>query len=69
MIEDATLFIQRDIDQGLLMLDPHANLTGTNMLNDSFTFFPPGRLHTASDRLSPLHHSATGPLTFAKFYS
>ncbi|XP_058419435.1 chondroitin sulfate proteoglycan 4-like [Diceros bicornis minor] len=38
MMEDATLFTQRDIDQGLLMLDPHANLTGTNVLNDSFTF-------------------------------
>ncbi|KAM9253244.1 chondroitin sulfate proteoglycan 4-like [Dugong dugon] len=37
-VEDTTLFTQRDIDQGLLMLDPHANLTGTDMLNDSFTF-------------------------------
>ncbi|XP_032967168.1 chondroitin sulfate proteoglycan 4-like [Rhinolophus ferrumequinum] len=38
LVEDATLFTQRDIDQGLLMLDPHANLTSTDMLNDSFTF-------------------------------
>uniref|UniRef100_A0A8C9DPG1 Uncharacterized protein n=1 Tax=Prolemur simus TaxID=1328070 RepID=A0A8C9DPG1_PROSS len=36
--EDATLFTQRDIDQGLLLLDPHTNLTGTDVLNDSFTF-------------------------------
>nr|XP_021578192.2 chondroitin sulfate proteoglycan 4-like isoform X1 [Ictidomys tridecemlineatus] len=38
VMQDATLFTQRDIDQGLLMLDPHANLSGTDMLNDSFTF-------------------------------
>ncbi|XP_047412438.1 chondroitin sulfate proteoglycan 4-like isoform X2 [Sciurus carolinensis] len=38
MMEDAALFTQRDIDQGLLVLDPHANLSGTDMLNDSFTF-------------------------------
>ncbi|XP_027962281.1 chondroitin sulfate proteoglycan 4-like [Eumetopias jubatus] len=37
-MENATLFTQRDIDQGLLMLHPHANLTGIDMLNDSFTF-------------------------------
>ncbi|XP_026366483.1 chondroitin sulfate proteoglycan 4-like isoform X2 [Ursus arctos] len=37
-IENATLFTQRDIDQGLLMLHPQANLTGINKLNDSFTF-------------------------------
>ncbi|XP_062067882.1 chondroitin sulfate proteoglycan 4-like [Lepus europaeus] len=36
--EDATLFTQSDIDQGLLVLDPHANLTGVTLLNDSFTF-------------------------------
>nr|XP_051709429.1 chondroitin sulfate proteoglycan 4 isoform X2 [Oryctolagus cuniculus] len=36
--EDATLFTQSDIDQGLLVLDPHANLTGVPVLNDSFTF-------------------------------
>ena len=36
--EGATLFTQRDIDQGLLMLEPHANLTGPNSLSDSFTF-------------------------------
>ncbi|XP_012510717.1 PREDICTED: chondroitin sulfate proteoglycan 4-like [Propithecus coquereli] len=38
VMEAATLFTQRDIDQGLLLLDPHANLTGTDVLNDSFTF-------------------------------
>ncbi|XP_015997835.2 chondroitin sulfate proteoglycan 4 isoform X3 [Rousettus aegyptiacus] len=38
LTEDATLFTQWDIDQGLLMLDPHANLTSTDILNDSFTF-------------------------------
>lgn len=37
-MEDATLFTQRDIDQGLLMLHPHASLTDTDMLNDSITF-------------------------------
>ncbi|XP_068846454.1 chondroitin sulfate proteoglycan 4-like [Capricornis sumatraensis] len=37
-LEDVTLFTQRDIDQGLLMLEPHANLTGPSSLNDSFTF-------------------------------
>lgn len=36
--EGATLFTQRDIDQGLLMLEPRANLTGPNSLSDSFTF-------------------------------
>lgn len=38
VMEDVTLFTQRDLDQGLLVLDPHANLSGTDMLNDSFTF-------------------------------
>lgn len=33
VMEDATLFTQRDIDQGLLVLDPHANLTDV-----TFTF-------------------------------
>ncbi|XP_061045238.1 chondroitin sulfate proteoglycan 4-like [Eubalaena glacialis] len=37
-MEDTTLFTQKDVDQGLLMLEPHANLTGTDRLNDSFTF-------------------------------
>ncbi|XP_029797122.1 chondroitin sulfate proteoglycan 4-like [Suricata suricatta] len=37
-MENATVFTQRDIDQGLLMLNPHANLTGIDMVNDSFTF-------------------------------
>lgn len=38
VMEDTTLFTQRDIDQGLLMLHPRNNLTGTDRLNDSFTF-------------------------------
>ncbi|XP_074214190.1 chondroitin sulfate proteoglycan 4-like isoform X2 [Camelus bactrianus] len=38
VMEDAILFTQRDIDQGLLMLKSHANLTGISALNDSFTF-------------------------------
>ncbi|XP_027627858.1 chondroitin sulfate proteoglycan 4 [Tupaia chinensis] len=38
LMEDTTVFTQRDIDQGLLVLEPHANLTDTDMLNDSFTF-------------------------------
>ncbi|XP_042547044.1 chondroitin sulfate proteoglycan 4-like [Dipodomys spectabilis] len=38
MAEDATLFTQKDIDQGLLVLESCANLTGTDMLNDSFIF-------------------------------
>ncbi|XP_038354044.1 chondroitin sulfate proteoglycan 4-like isoform X1 [Canis lupus familiaris] len=37
-IENTTLFTQSDINQGLLMLHPYANLTGIDMLNDSFTF-------------------------------
>lgn len=37
-MEDATLFTQRDIDQGLLMLHPPASLTDTDTLNDSITF-------------------------------
>ncbi|KAM6156738.1 chondroitin sulfate proteoglycan 4-like [Erethizon dorsatum] len=37
-MEDATLFTQKDVDQGLLVLVAHANLTGTDVLNDSFTF-------------------------------
>ncbi|XP_066216221.1 chondroitin sulfate proteoglycan 4-like [Saccopteryx leptura] len=36
--EDATVFTQRDIDQGLVLLQPRANVTGTSRLNDSFTF-------------------------------
>ncbi|KFO32115.1 Chondroitin sulfate proteoglycan 4 [Fukomys damarensis] len=38
VMEDATVFMQKDVDQGLLVLDAHANLTGTDVLNDSFTF-------------------------------
>uniref|UniRef100_A0A452H3P3 Laminin G domain-containing protein n=1 Tax=Gopherus agassizii TaxID=38772 RepID=A0A452H3P3_9SAUR len=42
-INDATfvginLFTQNDIDRGFVLVDVHANLTGIDMLNDSFTF-------------------------------
>ncbi|XP_050802809.1 chondroitin sulfate proteoglycan 4-like isoform X1 [Gopherus flavomarginatus] len=42
-ISDATfvginLFTQNDIDRGVVLVDVHANLTGIDMLNDSFTF-------------------------------
>uniref|UniRef100_A0A8D0TYK0 Chondroitin sulfate proteoglycan 4-like n=1 Tax=Sus scrofa TaxID=9823 RepID=A0A8D0TYK0_PIG len=47
VMEDTTLFTQRDVDQGLLMLEPHANLTGTDWLNDSFTFL------LRADRVQP----------------
>ncbi|KAJ1070091.1 hypothetical protein K5549_006639 [Capra hircus] len=53
-LEDVTLFTQRDIDQGLLMLEPHANLTGPSSLNDSFTFL------LRADHVQP----ATGCLPF-----
>uniref|UniRef100_A0A4W2FKU3 Chondroitin sulfate proteoglycan 4-like n=1 Tax=Bos indicus x Bos taurus TaxID=30522 RepID=A0A4W2FKU3_BOBOX len=53
-LEDATLFTQRDIDQGLLILEPHANLTGPNSLSDSFTFL------LRADHVQP----ATGCLPF-----
>ncbi|XDA84878.1 hypothetical protein R6Z07M_014665 [Ovis aries] len=53
-LEDVTLFTQRDIDQGLLMLEPHANLTGPGSLNDSFTFL------LRADHVQP----ATGCLPF-----
>ncbi|XP_036602615.1 chondroitin sulfate proteoglycan 4-like [Trichosurus vulpecula] len=36
--ERIDLFTQMDIDQGMLMLDTYANMTGVDMLNDSFTF-------------------------------
>uniref|UniRef100_A0A4X2M1F7 Laminin G domain-containing protein n=1 Tax=Vombatus ursinus TaxID=29139 RepID=A0A4X2M1F7_VOMUR len=36
--EGIDLFTQMDIDQGMLMLDTHANMTGVDTLNDSFTF-------------------------------
>ncbi|KAM9099190.1 chondroitin sulfate proteoglycan 4-like isoform 1-T1 [Sarcophilus harrisii] len=36
--EGIDLFTQMDIDQGMLMLDPHANMTGVDVINDSFTF-------------------------------
>ncbi|XP_023564655.1 chondroitin sulfate proteoglycan 4 isoform X2 [Octodon degus] len=37
-MDDARLFTQKDVDQGLLVLDVLVNLTGTDALNDSFTF-------------------------------
>ncbi|XP_072461735.1 chondroitin sulfate proteoglycan 4-like [Notamacropus eugenii] len=36
--ERVDLFTQMDIDQGMLMLDTYANMTGVDTLNDSFTF-------------------------------
>uniref|UniRef100_F6RBC9 Chondroitin sulfate proteoglycan 4-like n=1 Tax=Monodelphis domestica TaxID=13616 RepID=F6RBC9_MONDO len=36
--EPIDLFTQRDIDQGVLMLDTHANMSAADALNDSFTF-------------------------------
>ncbi|XP_044537055.1 chondroitin sulfate proteoglycan 4-like [Gracilinanus agilis] len=36
--EGIDLFTQMDIDQGVLMLDTRANMTGVETLNDSFTF-------------------------------
>ncbi|XP_057599511.1 chondroitin sulfate proteoglycan 4-like isoform X2 [Hippopotamus amphibius kiboko] len=53
-LEDAALFTQREVDQGLLMLKPHANLTGTGRLDDSFTFL------LRADHVQP----ATGCLPF-----
>nr|XP_012631170.1 chondroitin sulfate proteoglycan 4-like isoform X1 [Microcebus murinus] len=53
--EDATLFTQTDVDRGLLLLDPHASLTGTDVLNDSFTFL------LRADRVQP----AVGCLPFS----
>lgn len=41
------LFTQKDVDQGLLVLDACANLTGTHVLNDSFTFL------LRADRVQP----------------
>lgn len=66
-LEDVTLFTQRDIDQGLLMLEPHANLARRQpqwLLHISAQ----GRPCPTSNRVSPLHHSATWPLSFADFY-
>uniref|UniRef100_A0A8C5K356 Chondroitin sulfate proteoglycan 4 n=1 Tax=Jaculus jaculus TaxID=51337 RepID=A0A8C5K356_JACJA len=54
-IEEVTVFTQRDIDQGLLVLEPHAvNLTGTDPVSDSFSFL------LRADRVQP----ATGSLSF-----
>ncbi|NWW03053.1 CSPG4 protein, partial [Oreocharis arfaki] len=38
VFEDTQTFTQADIDSGVLLLDIDANMTGINMLNDSFTF-------------------------------
>ncbi|NXE41289.1 CSPG4 protein, partial [Ptilorrhoa leucosticta] len=38
VFEDVQTFTQADIDSGVLLLDIDANMTGINLLNDSFTF-------------------------------
>ncbi|KAM8812639.1 LOW QUALITY PROTEIN: chondroitin sulfate proteoglycan 4-like [Rhynchonycteris naso] len=50
--EDVTVFTQRDIDQGLVLLQPHANVTDTSRLNDSH-FSAQDRLRPASGDLVP----------------
>ncbi|NP_001127982.2 chondroitin sulfate proteoglycan 4B precursor [Rattus norvegicus] len=52
--EEVTQFTQTDINQGQLVLEPQANLTGTHTLNDSFTFL------LSADDVQP----ATGHLAF-----
>ncbi|XP_052599261.1 chondroitin sulfate proteoglycan 4-like isoform X1 [Peromyscus californicus insignis] len=54
VMEEITRFTQRDINRGELVLEPCANLTGTDGLNDSFTFL------LSADRVQP----ATGYLAF-----
>lgn len=54
VMEEVTQFTQTDINQGRLVLEPHANLTGSYTLNDSFSF------RLCADRVQP----ATGCLTF-----
>lgn len=54
VVEEVTQFTQTDINQGQLVLEPHANLTGTHTLNDSFTFL------LSADDVQP----ATGHLAF-----
>ncbi|NXK65276.1 CSPG4 protein, partial [Sylvietta virens] len=38
VFEDIQVFTQADIDSGVLLLDIDTNMTGINLLNDSFTF-------------------------------
>ncbi|XP_054145647.1 chondroitin sulfate proteoglycan 4-like [Melozone crissalis] len=38
VFEDIQTFTQADIDSGVLLLDVDTNMTGINLLNDSFTF-------------------------------
>lgn len=54
VVEEVTQFTQTDINQGQLVLEPHANLRGTHTLNDSFTFL------LSADDVQP----ATGHLAF-----
>ncbi|XP_029422920.1 chondroitin sulfate proteoglycan 4-like isoform X2 [Nannospalax galili] len=54
VMEEAALFTQSDINQGIVVLEPHANLTGFDMLNDSFTFL------LRANHVQP----ATGSLSF-----
>ncbi|XP_016055297.1 PREDICTED: chondroitin sulfate proteoglycan 4-like [Miniopterus natalensis] len=53
-VEDTTLFTQRDVDHGLVLLHPHASLVGAGVLRDSFTILP------RADRVQP----AVGYLPF-----
>ncbi|XP_041910331.1 chondroitin sulfate proteoglycan 4-like [Arvicola amphibius] len=54
VMEEIARFTQRDVNQGQLLLEPRANLTGTGTLNDSFTFL------LSADGVQP----ATGYLAF-----
>nr|XP_021494584.1 chondroitin sulfate proteoglycan 4-like [Meriones unguiculatus] len=54
VVEEVTRFTQTDINQGQLVLELYANLTGTFTQNDSFTF------SLRADRVQP----ATGYLAF-----
>ncbi|KAH0502668.1 Chondroitin sulfate proteoglycan 4 [Microtus ochrogaster] len=54
VMEEIARFTQRDVNQGQLVLEPRANLTGTGTLNDSFTFL------LSADGVQP----ATGCLAF-----
>ncbi|KAL1782841.1 chondroitin sulfate proteoglycan 4-like [Sigmodon hispidus] len=54
MLEEISRFTQRDINRGQLVLEPCANLTGSDMMNDSFIFL------LRADHVQP----ATGYLAF-----
>lgn len=54
VMQEIARFTQRDVNQGQLLLEPRANLTGTGTLNDSFTFL------LSADGVQP----ATGYLAF-----